>query len=176
VDDAVGESFDKVAKFVGLSYPGGPVLEREATAWSGDLLDFPRPGVSDRPYWFSFSGLKTAVINRVNQERARGREIPIPQLAASFQEAVADVLVDRTTAAAKAEKVDRITFSGGVACNAFLRDRLENRAQAEGMDFLVPPRHLCTDNGAMIAGIGYHYLREGKRSDLALTAEATFAV
>lgn len=176
VDDAVGESFDKVAKFVGLSYPGGPVLEREASRWHGELLDLPRPGVSDRPYWFSFSGLKTAVINRVRQRKAEGSEIPLAQLAASFQEAIADVLVGRTIAAARSEGVSLITFSGGVACNDFLRSRLEARARQPGMNFLVPPPDLCTDNGAMIAGVGYHYLREGTRSDLTLTAEATLAI
>jgi N6-L-threonylcarbamoyladenine synthase len=175
-DDAVGESFDKVAKFVGLPYPGGPVLEREASQWNGELLGFPRPSISDRPYWFSFSGLKTAVINRVTQARNRGGEIPLPQLAASFQEAVADVLVERTVGAAEENGVELITFSGGVACNAFLRGRLEARARESGRDFLVPTHELCTDNAAMIAGVGYHYLKDGKRSDLTLTAQATLAI
>jgi len=175
VDDAVGESFDKVAKFLGLPYPGGPVIEAEAAKWDGDLLDLPRPSVSDRPFWFSFSGLKTAVIQTVTRERSRGAEIPIPRLAASFQAAVADVLVTKTMAAAEDHGVGLVTFSGGVACNGFLRGRLTEAAEARGMRILVPPRNLCTDNGAMIAGVGYHYLAKGEHSGLDLTAQANLA-
>jgi N6-L-threonylcarbamoyladenine synthase len=147
-------------------------MEAEAATWEGEILDLPRPAVSDRPFWFSFSGLKTAVIQTLKREEKKGRKIPIPQLVASFQEAVADVLVGRTMAAAAEAGVELVTFSGGVACNRFLRERLASAAGERGIHLLVPPRVLCTDNGAMIAGIGYHYLKKGERSGLDLSAVA----
>jgi N6-L-threonylcarbamoyladenine synthase len=176
VDDAVGESFDKVAKFLGLPYPGGPVIEREARKWEGDLLDLPRPSVTGRPLWFSFSGLKTAVIQAVSREKKRGGDVSIPRLAASFQEAIADVLVDRTMTAADQHDVEALSFTGGVACNAFLRKRLESAARELGVSLLVAPRRLCTDNAAMIAGVGYHFLKRGEVSPLTLTARANIPV
>jgi N6-L-threonylcarbamoyladenine synthase len=153
-DDAAGEAFDKVARMLGLPYPGGPEIEREALKGRPDAIDFPRP-VKLRAYEFSFSGLKTAV--RYFIDRHQG-EIGPPlraDIAASFQAAVADVLIDKTVRAALDLKVGCISAVGGVASNGFLRAGLKARAEAEDLKVLLPPPELCTDNAAIVAESGY---------------------
>jgi N6-L-threonylcarbamoyladenine synthase len=171
LDDAVGEAFDKVAKFLGLSYPGGPAIEVEAAKWHGDPIRFTRPSPRQSPYAFSFSGLKTAVINWVRNERTVGNEISIPRIADSFQKTVAGTLADRTLAAAVDHGVKRVTFSGGVSANNYIREYLRGVLRKEGIELFCPPRELCSDNAAMIAGLGYHYLKEGRCSDWSVNAE-----
>jgi N6-L-threonylcarbamoyladenine synthase len=158
-DDAAGEAFDKVAKFLGLGYPGGPLID--ALAREGEVnIDFPRAMLNEPNYDFSFSGLKTAVINYIHNLKQRGEEVPLADIAASFQQAVIDVLVGKTIGAAKEYGVEKITLSGGVAANSGLR-----RAMDESWpEVYYPPLNLCTDNGAMIASAGYFRLRRGERS------------
>ncbi|HEU4759252.1 MAG TPA: tRNA (adenosine(37)-N6)-threonylcarbamoyltransferase complex transferase subunit TsaD [Dehalococcoidia bacterium] len=155
VDDAAGEAFDKVARLLGLGFPGGPAVERLAAGAAATALKLPRARL-DRPYDFSFSGLKTRVLHLV-----RGQEGPVPpaaQLAAAFQEAVVDALVSKAVRAAREEGVRRIVLAGGVAANSRLRALLAERSP---VPVLAPPPALCTDNGAMVAACGWRRLQAG---------------
>jgi len=171
-DDAAGETFDKVARMLGLDYPGGPEIERVAAGGDPRAIDFPRP-VMLRGYEFSFSGLKTAVryfIDRLGGEisdRARA------DIAASFQEAVVDVLVEKTTRAAADLGVRTVAAVGGVAANGVLRASLARAACASGMVALLPPAGLCTDNAAIVAAGGYLRLRKGLPSEVSLSPYST---
>ena len=156
---------------MGLSYPGGPAIEAEAAKWEGDPIPFTKPNPRQDPYAFSFSGLKTAVINWVRKERSRGNEISIPQVADSFQRTAAGTLADRTLAAALDHGVKKTTFSGGVSANGYIREYLWRVLEGEGIELFCPPRSLCSDNAAMIAGLGYHYLKQGLSSDWSVNAE-----
>jgi N6-L-threonylcarbamoyladenine synthase len=171
LDDAVGEAFDKVAKFLGLSYPGGPAIEAEAAKWRGDPIRFTKPSPRKDPYAFSFSGLKTAVINWVRKEESHGNEVSVPRIADSFQQTVAGTLAERTLAAALDYGVKKVTYSGGVSANSYIREYLRRILNEEGIELFCPPRAFCSDNAAMIAGLGYHYLKEGRCSDWSLNAE-----
>ncbi len=166
-DDAAGEAFDKAARVLGLGYPGGPKLNALAKEGNPEAIRFPRP---HNGYDFSFSGLKTAVINYVHTAEQKGEEINKADVAASFQQAVCDVLVNNTVAAAKELGVDKIAIAGGVAANTLLREQMEREGKKEGLQFYCPPIYLCTDNAAMISCAGYLNFEAGIRGDLDLNA------
>jgi len=151
LDDAAGEAFDKVARMMGLGFPGGPELDRMARDGNPDAIRFPRAMEGSGDFDFSMSGLKTAVLRYVKAERAAGREIHLPDLAASFQEAIVDVQVKKTIQAARRLRVDTVLLGGGVVANARLRERMEDAGREAGLRVLFPPLELCTDNAAMIA-------------------------
>jgi N6-L-threonylcarbamoyladenine synthase len=173
-DDAAGEAFDKVAKMLGLGYPGGPVIDRLAREGNPAAVRFPRSFLEDGSYDFSFSGIKTAVLYYLRDngllpaagERRKEGSIPVADLAASFQEAVVEVLVEKTFAAAEKLGVRSITAAGGVSANSLLRNRMTTRAERKGMTMSFPPLQYCMDNGAMIALVGWMKLREGVVSSL----------
>ncbi len=158
VDDAAGEAYDKVARLLGLAYPGGPVIDRMAAGGDPGAVRFPRglTGPRDPAYDFSFSGLKTAVARYVEQAERDGRTVDVPDVCASFQEAVADVLTAKTVRAALDLGVGTVVVAGGVAANGRLRALVEERCRAAGLTLRVPRPGLCTDNGAMIAAVGAH--------------------
>ena len=160
LDDATGEAFDKVAKVLGLGYPGGPVLSKLAEKGDPAAIDFPRAMMHSGDYRFSLSGLKTAVINHIRHEREAGREIDVPDLAASFQAAVIDVQVAKAVRAVEETGARAFCLAGGVAANPALREALREAIEPLGVHVSVPPLHLCTDNAAMIAAAAhYRYLR-----------------
>jgi N6-L-threonylcarbamoyladenine synthase len=171
LDDAAGEAFDKVARLLGLGFPGGPALDRMARDGDPDAIRFPRAMESSGDYDFSMSGLKTAVLRFVKQERAAGRDLHLPDVAASFQEAVVDVQVAKTIAAARDLSVPTVLLGGGVVANSRLRERLVAEGEAAGLRVLVPPLDLCTDNAAMIACLGAARAREGERTTLDIGAD-----
>ena len=154
-DDAAGEAFDKIARVLGLGYPGGPVVEKKAKEGNDEAFRFPRVKFHDEPYDFSFSGLKTAVINTVHQYKQRGEKIPTEDICASFQKAAVDVLVQHTVEAALKTCTDTVCLAGGVAANAFLRSAFAKVCEENGIKLYYPPMWLCTDNAAMIASAGY---------------------
>jgi N6-L-threonylcarbamoyladenine synthase len=171
-DDAAGEAYDKVAKMLGLGYPGGRVIDDLAKHGDRTAIRFPRARFRKDSYEFSFSGIKTAVWHYL---RSRGKERwqgEIADIAASFQEAVVDMLVNPTIKAALASGVSRVVLSGGVAANSRLREKIKQRSDAEGIDVFFPAPKFCTDNGAMIALAGYHWLKRGRRDDFRLNADA----
>jgi N6-L-threonylcarbamoyladenine synthase len=153
VDDAAGEAFDKVARFLGLGYPGGPAIDRLAADGDPNAIPFPRP-MRDEAFDFSFSGLKTAVVNHVRHNA----DAEVADVAASFQEAVVDVLVEKLVAAAETVDAKAMVIGGGVAANSRLRTRLLDAATETGREAVLPSRSLCTDNAAMIAGIAHRRL------------------
>lgn len=154
-DDAVGEAFDKVARTMGLGYPGGPLIDKIAKEGRKDFIDFPRASLEKGSYDFSYSGLKSAVLNWINREKMQGRDLPLADLAASFQEAAIDILVDKTIAAAKEEGIKSIITAGGVSANSRLRELLKEEADKEGMEVFFPAMEFCTDNAAMIGAAAH---------------------
>lgn len=162
IDDAAGEAFDKIARFVGLGFPGGPAIDKLARDGDPHAIAFPRALAGSDTLDVSFSGLKTAVIRWVRERTARGEPLPDADLAASFQEAIVDVLVDRALRAARLTGAPTIIASGGVAANSRLRARLQQDGAAAGLDVVIPPLRLCTDNGAMIAAAGARMLERGE--------------
>lgn len=170
LDDAAGEAYDKVARTLGLGYPGGPVIDKLAQSGDPHFIEFPRPYIKDPHYDFSFSGLKTAVINHLHTMDQRGEDYRVEDIAASFQQAIMDVLVDKTIRAAMEKKADKIVLAGGVAANSALRDQLGEGCRERGIELYYPTPLLCTDNGAMIACAGYYKLMRGGISDLTLNA------
>ncbi|WMM24132.1 tRNA (adenosine(37)-N6)-threonylcarbamoyltransferase complex transferase subunit TsaD [Tissierella sp. MB52-C2] len=167
-DDAAGEAFDKVARALGLPYPGGPVIDKLAQKGNKTAIDFPRVMLEPKSYDFSFSGLKTAVLNCLNQKHQKSEEIIVEDVAASFQQAVLDVLVDKSFRLAKERKSQKIVIAGGVAANQGLRTMMEERGKEEGIEILYPSRILCTDNAAMIGAAAYFNYKNGNKSDLYL--------
>jgi N6-L-threonylcarbamoyladenine synthase len=170
LDDAAGEAFDKVARFLGLPYPGGPEIDKLAKQGDPAAIAFPRALAGSGDYDFSLSGLKTAVIRHVRGELDAGRQPDPADLAASFQEAIVDVQVQKTIAAAQERRVDRVYLGGGVVANSRLRDRLREAAHAAGLELFNPSPALCTDNAAMIAAAAEPRLRAGERTPLDVTA------
>jgi N6-L-threonylcarbamoyladenine synthase len=168
IDDAAGEAFDKVARFLGLPYPGGPEIDQLARDGNRCAMAFPRamPTTLD----FSFSGLKTAVIRELRRREAAGEPIDVSDVAASFQEAVVDVVVQKALAAARLHGVEYVTVTGGVAANSRLRERMAHSCGQAGLRLLLPSPALCTDNGAMIAAAGTNRLLAGERSSLDIDA------
>ena len=160
-DDAAGEAFDKVARAVGLGYPGGPKLEKMAKEGNPYAYHFPTAKMEDAPYDFSFSGVKSAVLNEMNRKKMLGEEVRVADLCASFQENVTEVLSEKAIALCKELHINRLSIAGGVAANGKLREKMEEKAKQEGIEFFCPKLILCTDNAAMIAAAAYHEWKKG---------------
>ncbi|MBQ9885740.1 MAG: tRNA (adenosine(37)-N6)-threonylcarbamoyltransferase complex transferase subunit TsaD [Lachnospiraceae bacterium] len=169
-DDAAGEAFDKVARAIGLGYPGGPKIDKAAREGNPHAMEFPRAHVADSPYDFSFSGLKSAVLNYINHANMLGEEISVPDIAASFQNAVVDVLVEHSMLAAKEYGVDKIVMAGGVASNSALRAGMQKACEENNLEFYFPSPILCTDNAAMIGAAAYFEYIKGTRHGFDLNA------
>ena len=171
-DDAAGEAFDKVARVLGLPYPGGPQIEKLAERGNRDAIRFPRGLQEKGNFDFSFSGLKTAALNYLNERKQKNESVPMADFAASFQWAIIDILTEKLLAAAKEHRVEQIVLSGGVAANGAFRKHVEAQAKRNGLQLLYPPAYLCTDNAAMIGSAGYFRYKAGKRSGHDLNAVA----
>ncbi|MGN1021973.1 MAG: tRNA (adenosine(37)-N6)-threonylcarbamoyltransferase complex transferase subunit TsaD [Lachnospiraceae bacterium] len=169
-DDAAGEAFDKVARAIGLGYPGGPKIDKAAREGNPDAILFPRGKVTGSEYDFSFSGLKSAVLNYLNTEKMQGHEISVPDVAASFQKSVVEVLVGHAMEALDQLGMKKFALAGGVASNSALRAKAKEECEKRGVSFYCPPPILCTDNAAMIGCAGYYEFRKGVRSDFSLNA------
>lgn len=165
-DDAAGEAFDKVARALGLSYPGGPLIDKLSKEGDPNSVGFPRVYLEQDSYDFSFSGLKTAVLNYLNQMKQKDKNIIVKDVAASFQQAVIEVLVDKTIKLAKEKKSKKIVMAGGVAANHGLRNMMKNRGEEEEIEILYPSNILCTDNAAMIGSAAYFNFISGRTSQL----------
>ncbi|QTA38874.1 tRNA (adenosine(37)-N6)-threonylcarbamoyltransferase complex transferase subunit TsaD [Thermosipho ferrireducens] len=168
VDDAAGEAFDKVARILGLGYPGGPEIEKAALTGKKDRFKFPRPLLNSNDYNFSFSGLKTSVLYKTKE--FQNESIPVEDIAASFQEAVVEILLKKTFKAARNSGIRTIVLAGGVAANKRLREEANKLANAYNYNILIPPLQYCTDNAAMIAMAGYYKLSKKQFDDISLEA------
>lgn len=169
-DDAAGEAFDKVARAIGLGYPGGPKIDKLAKEGNKNAIDFPRASIEGAPYDFSFSGVKSAVLNYINGCKMKGEEYLEWDIAASFQKAVVGVLTDHTMLAARDYGISKIAIAGGVACNSGLREEMQRACEMRGYSFYMPTPVLCTDNAAMIGAAGYYDYVNGVRHGLDLNA------
>ena len=169
-DDAAGEAFDKMARAIGLGYPGGPKIDKLAKEGDPDAIEFPKASIDGAPYDFSFSGVKSAVLNYING--CKMKQVPYNEadIAASFQKAVVGVLVDHTMKAAKDYGIKKVAIAGGVACNSALRQAMEDACQKRGYKFYRPSPILCTDNAAMIGAAGYYEYKKGVRHGWDLNA------
>ena len=169
-DDAAGEAFDKVARAIGLGYPGGPKIDKLAKEGNPDAIEFPRAHVDDAPYDFSFSGIKSAVLNYINSANMQGKEINHADVAASFQKAVVDALVSRAVRLAKECGMDKLAIAGGVASNSALRAAVQEESAKNNIKFYSPSPVLCTDNAAMIGAAAYYEYIKGVRHGYDLNA------
>jgi N6-L-threonylcarbamoyladenine synthase len=176
LDDAAGEAFDKIARFIGLPYPGGPEIDRLARQGDPHAVSFPRALLHDGTFDFSLSGLKTAVIRELRRRQANGEEIPLADIAASFQEALVEVAVRKTVAAAAEHSVEQVLLAGGVAANSRLREAMADACERAKLRLMAPSPALCTDNGAMIAAAGWNRLIKGERSASDLAADSSLAL
>ncbi|MDR3072950.1 MAG: tRNA (adenosine(37)-N6)-threonylcarbamoyltransferase complex transferase subunit TsaD [Clostridiales Family XIII bacterium] len=175
-DDAVGEAYDKVARVLGLGYPGGPKVEKAAKDGDPDKIFFKRALLEDGSLDFSFSGIKTGVLNYANTEKQAGRPINIADVAAGFQASVLDVLVQKTELALEKTGYDKMTLGGGVASNAALRERLKRLCEQKNVHLYIPSPVYCTDNAAMIACAGYYTYQTEGASPFALDAKASLSL
>lgn len=169
-DDAAGEAFDKVARAIGLGYPGGPKIDRLAKEGNADAIRFPRAHIGDAPYDFSFSGVKSAVLNYLNGAQMKGEKIVEADVAASFQKAVIGVLVDHSMKAVRDFGMKKFAIAGGVASNSALRSAMKEACEAQGVEFYYPSPIFCTDNAAMIGAAAYYEYMAGVRHGLDLNA------
>lgn len=169
-DDAAGEAFDKVARAIGLGYPGGPKIDKISAQGNPDAISFPRAKVAENEYDFSFSGMKSAVLNYLNSCQMKGETFSQADVAASFQKAVTDVLVGHSLHAVREFGYDKFAIAGGVASNSFLRQAFERECGRQGIGFFLPSPGLCTDNAAMIGAAGYYEYRKGVRHGYDLNA------
>ena len=169
-DDAAGEAYDKVARTIGLGYPGGPKIDKLAKEGNPAAILFPKGKVADAPLDFSFSGLKSAVLNYVNECKMKGIAYNPADVAASFQKAVVEVLVEHSMMAIKELKTDKFAISGGVAANSSLREKMAKACRENGVKFYCPSLAMCTDNAAMIGAAAYYEFQRGRRSDWKLNA------
>jgi len=165
-DDAAGEAFDKISRALGFGYPGGPLIDSEARKGNPEAIAFPRAYLEKGSLDFSFSGLKSAVLNYLNDCRMKGVEINKADVAASFQEAVIEVLVEKSIMSLKKQNSNRLVVSGGVAANSRLRDRLKEKSETLGFEYYFPSMPLCTDNAAMVASAAYYDFKSGNIADL----------
>lgn len=169
-DDAAGEAFDKVARAIGLGYPGGPKIDKLSKEGNPDAIVFPKAKLENGPYDFSFSGVKSAVLNYINKCKMQGEEFDRADLAASFQKAVVDTLVEKAVKAAKEYHMEKLAIAGGVASNGTLRSVMEKACEQEGIRFYHPSPIFCTDNAAMIGVAAYYEYKKGTRHGLDLNA------
>ena len=170
-DDAVGEAYDKVARVLGLGYPGGPKIDKIAKEGNPEAIHFKRVYLEKDSYDFSFSGLKTSVLNYINHEKQAGREINRADVAASFQEAVMDVVTEKAVQAVKASGMKKLVMAGGVAANSRLRTKLGQLCDRSGIELYRPRPSLCTDNGAMVACSAYYKYKSGQRGTMEMDAD-----
>lgn len=175
-DDAAGEAFDKAARAMGFPYPGGVILDREAQKGNPAAYRLPRPKVDGSPYDFSFSGLKTAVVNLVHNAAQKGEALPVQDLAASFQHTVAEILTGHLLMAARDYHYQTVAIAGGVSANSGLRTMLSQRCEREGIRLYFPPLSLCGDNAAMIASQGYFEYQAGVRAGMDLNASPSMPI
>ncbi len=181
IDDAAGEAFDKVAKMLGIGYPGGPLIDKYAATGNPRAVDFPRPYLAEDSFDFSFSGLKTSVLyylkkSGFNVGEGEKNNAVLSDICASFQAAVVDVLIQKLVRAAKGRGIRDVAIAGGVSANSELRRRASDAAAREQLRLFTPRFEFCTDNGAMIAMVGYERMKEGYRSGLELTAEPALSL
>ena len=169
-DDAAGEAFDKVARAIGLGYPGGPKIDKLSKEGNADAIVFPKAKLENGPYDFSFSGVKSAVLNHINRCKMQGESICEADIAASFQKAVVDTLTEKAVKAAKEYKMDKLAIAGGVASNGSLRRAMQEVCEQQGIQFYYPSPVFCTDNAAMIGVAAYYEYQKGVRHGLDLNA------